>query len=121
MDVNELIEIYTDAWSEGEPARRRALLEKAWAEDGVYADPSAHAAGRTELAEHIGSVLRQFPGARFVPTSAIDVHHRHLRFGWKMVLPGGKVFVEGTDFGELSPAGQLQRIVGFFGPLAPKG
>jgi hypothetical protein len=32
----------------------------------------------------------------------------------------GSVFVEGTDFGELSPDGKLHRIVGFFGPLAFK-
>ena len=65
MDVNELIEIYMGVWGEPERERRLALLEQAWAEDGVYADPSAHVAGRTALADHIGGVLRRFPGARF--------------------------------------------------------
>jgi hypothetical protein len=37
-----------------------------------------------------------------------------------MVLADGKMFVEGVDFGELSPDGKLYRIVGFFGPLAPR-
>ena len=117
MDVNELIEVYTGAWGEPERGRRLALLEQAWAEDGLYADPSAHVAGRTALVDHIGGVLRSHPGARFVLTSAVQVHHRFLRFAWKMVLPDGSVQLEGLDIGDLSPGGQLQRIVGFFGPL----
>ncbi|MBL8289791.1 MAG: nuclear transport factor 2 family protein [Rubrivivax sp.] len=117
MDVNELIEVYIGAWGEPQRQRRLALLEQAWAEDGLYADPSAHVAGRTALADHIGGVLRRSPGARFALTSAVQVHHRFLRFGWRMVLPDGSVPVEGLDIGDLSPAGQLQRIVGFFGPL----
>jgi len=37
-----------------------------------------------------------------------------------MLLSDKKVYVEGIDFGELSTDGKLDRIVGFFGPLAPK-
>lgn len=120
MDVNELIELYMGAWCEPERARRLALLEQAWAEDGIYADPGAHVAGRTALVEHIGSVLHRYPGTRFVLASAVQVHHRFVRFGWKMLLPDGSAQLEGVDIGDLSPAGQLQRIVGFFGPLPAK-
>ena len=38
-----------------------------------------------------------------------------MRFTWRMLLADGSVFVEGTDFGELSADGRLERIVGFFG------
>ena len=47
-------------------------------------------------------------------------HHDKLRFTWRMVLANGKVFLEGTDFGELSSDGKLRRVVGFLGPLAPR-
>jgi hypothetical protein len=48
------------------------------------------------------------------------MHHEKLRFTWRMLLADGKVLLEGIDFGELSTDGKLHRIVGFFGPLAPK-
>ena len=119
-EMNELIALYNRAWSEPDYALRQELLEQIWAEDGTYTDPTAHVAGRKALVDHIGAFFEQFPGAHFVVTSGIDTHHQNLRFTWRMVLADDSVFGEGIDFGELSPDGKLQRIVGFFGPLAPK-
>lgn len=120
MEMNELVALYTSAWSEPDGALRQKLLDQVWAEDGTYTDPTAHVAGRKGLIDHVGGFFEQFPGAHIVLTSGVDTHHQKLRFAWRMVLADGSVFVEGIDFGELSPDGKLHRIVGFFGPLAPK-
>lgn len=120
MELSELILRYTAAWCEPDHALRQEALERVWAEDGTYTDPTAHVVGRRELIEHIGGFFEQFPGARIELTSGIDAHHEKIRFTWRMVLADGKVFLEGVDFGELSADGKLHRIVGFFGPLAPK-
>jgi len=120
MDLSELITLYTGAWSEPDRALRQQLLERVWAEDGTYTDPTAHVAGREEFVDHIGGFFERFPGAHFELTSGIDTHHEKLRFSWRMMLADGKVSVEGVDFGELSTDGKLHRIVGFFGPLGPK-
>jgi hypothetical protein len=120
MDLSELITLYTGAWSEPDRALRQQLLERVWAEDGTYTDPTAHVAGRKEFVDHIGGLFERFPGAHFELTSGIDTHHEKLRFSWRMLLADGKVSVEGVDFGELSTDGKLHRIVGFFGPLGPK-
>ncbi|MBI4866341.1 MAG: nuclear transport factor 2 family protein [Candidatus Wallbacteria bacterium] len=120
MELDELIPRYLDAWSEPDRSRRQELLERVWAEDGTYTDPNTHVPGRRELLEYIGVILGQFPGARIVLTSAIDAHHQSVRFTWRMVLADGAVFADGLDFGELAPDGKLQRIVGFFGPLASR-
>lgn len=120
MEPSELISLYTRAWCEPDRELRQQLLDRAWCEDGTYTDPTAHVVGRKELVDHIGEFFDQFPGARIELTSGIDTHHQQLRFAWRMVLADGKVFVEGVDFGELSRDGKLQRIVGFFGPLASK-
>ena len=117
--LEELVAVYSGAWSEPDGARRQGLLDRAWAEDGTYTDPTASVVGRTALVEHIGRFLQQYPGAQVVPTSAVDAHHGRLRFTWRVVLADGKVFAEGVDFGALSPDGKLASIVGFFGPLAP--
>lgn len=120
MEPNELIRLYADAWSEPDRALRQQLLERAWAEDGTYTDPTTHIAGRQGLVDHIGGVFAQFPGARLEVTSEIDVHHEKLRFTWRMLLANGEVFLDGVDFGELSSTGKLHRIVGFFGSPALK-
>jgi SnoaL-like domain len=120
VELDELITLYTSAWSEPDRVLRQQLLARVWAEDGTYTDPTAHVTGRKELVDHIGGFFKQFPGAHFVVTSGIDAHHQGLRFTWRMVLADGTVHVEGIDFGELSPDGKLHRIVGFFGPLAPR-
>jgi hypothetical protein len=118
--LEELITVYCKAWSEPERALREQLLNRVWADDGTYTDPTAHVVGRKELVEHIGKFFEQFPGARIVPSSVVDAHHEKLRFNWRLVLPDGKVLLEGIDFGELSADGKLRRIVGFLGPLAPR-
>jgi hypothetical protein len=114
------VERYARAWIEPDPAARRALLERCWAEDGVYCDPLGRATGREELADHIGAFQAERPGARIAVVSGVDEHDGYVRFGWRMSAPDGSVALEGTDFGELDGDGALRRIVGFFGPL-PEG
>ncbi|WP_148255442.1 nuclear transport factor 2 family protein [Aidingimonas lacisalsi] len=120
MELSELITLYTGAWSEPDRALRQQLLERVWAEDGTYTDPTAHVAGRKELVDHIGGIFEQFPGVHCELTSGVDMHHEKLRFTFRMLLADGQPLLEGIDFGELATDGKLHRIVGFFGPLAPK-
>jgi hypothetical protein len=117
-ELEELISTYCAAWEEPDAARRRELLVKVWAEDGIYIDPTVETNGIDELVAHIGVVQRTYPGSRIERTSFIDRHHHVLRFKWCMVLADGKRLPEGLDVGQLSQDGKLQRITGFFG--APK-
>ena len=116
MSAQEIAETYGAAWNETDEARRRALLEKAWADDGHYTDPQSDAKGRDELVALIGGFQQMMPGSRLASTSAVDEHHGHLRFTWKIAGADGKTVMEGIDFGELADDGRLKRIVGFFGP-----
>lgn len=116
----EAVALYGAAWDEPDSAKRLALLEKAWAEDGVYTDPTADLKGRDALHAHIGGFLDQGSGARIVITSKVDSHHGHrLRFSWSMVSKDGKTVTTGIDYGELDEDGRLRLIVGFFGPFPP--
>jgi hypothetical protein len=121
MELSELIAHYADAWSQPDRARRQQLLESVWDEQGTYADPFGLVAGRMALVDHMGAFIQQYPGSRLERTSEIDAHDRYFRFNWRMLNADGTLFVEGGDFGELSPTGQLQRLGGFFGALEAKG
>jgi hypothetical protein len=116
MTAREIAEAYGAAWNEPDETTRRALLEKAWADDGVYIDPQSHVEGREALVQHIAAFHQSFAGASIVPTSGVDEHHGMVRFAWAMRVFDGSTIMEGVDFGELAPDGRLRRIVGFFGP-----
>ena len=117
--TQQIVEAYGAAWNETDEAKRRGLLEKAWADDGVYTDPQSHVEGRDALLTLIAAFQSHAAGARIVPTSAADEHHGKLRFTWKMIGADGNTIIDGIDFGELAPDGRIKRIVGFFGPPPP--
>jgi hypothetical protein len=114
-----IIASYAAAWEAHVEGRRRALLERAWAGDGAYCDPTALVEGREAPIAHIGGFHERTPGARIAPTTGVDAHGGHLRFGWRMLDPQATVALEAMDFGELGDDGRPERIVGFFGPFPP--
>ena len=119
MDPKDAAEMYQAAWRETDEGARRALLEKAWATDGVYLDPGARVDGREALIAHIGGFPERFPDHTIVGTTGVDVHDGYLRFGWQMVDPDGRQVLEGVDFGAYDESGQITLLVGFFGPWPP--
>jgi hypothetical protein len=118
--ITAIVDRYCNAWSEPDAARRQQLLDGVWADDGTYTDPLSHVSGRAALSSLIDGFLKQYPSARMVLSSAVDMHHDRLRFNWKFVAGDGSVAMEGMDFGEIGPDNRLRRIVGFFGPPAPR-
>ena len=119
----ETVETYGASWNEPDAAKRRELLERSWADDGVFEDPRDRAEGRDALLQLIAGFREQLPGGSIVMTSGVDEHHGLVRFTWRIDDAQGKSLLEGIDFGELAPDGRIQRIVGFWGapPSPPAG
>jgi hypothetical protein len=82
--MQEIVEKYLAAWNETDPAKRRALVDEVWAEDGRYTDPLADARGRAEIDGLIGAVQAQFPGFVFTLGGTVDAHHDQARFTWHL-------------------------------------
>ena len=119
MEPVEIVETYGAAWNEPDDAKRTALLEQAWADDGVYRDPTATAEGRAALVAHIAGFQAVFPGRTIDFASGVDVTEHGIRWAWVM-RNGDAVELEGMDFAELAADGRIARIAGFFGPLPPR-
>ena len=120
MHTAQLIDRYCAAWSDSNPTVRRDLLKQVWAEGASYTDPTVHANGTEALLAHIARVQTGRPGARVLRTSELDVHHGVVRFAWRALDAKGVTLRHGIDFAFLSPQGdRIERIVGFFGDLAP--
>ena len=111
----DIVADYGAAWNETDAAKRRALLERCWSDDGLYCDPLLDIRGREALSDAIAGMHAQQPGATIVLTSGIDQHHNQVRFAWDFVGADGKVSISGIDAGELAPDGRITRIVGFWG------
>ena len=52
--VEHVVTEYVHAWITSSSDERKALLDRAWADDGVYSDPMNYADGRGELLNLIG-------------------------------------------------------------------
>lgn len=120
MDTAEIVAAYGAAWNETDEAKRTALLERSWADDGVYTDPTATVEGRTALIAHIGGFQAMLAGHTIDLVSGVDTYGEVFRFAWVM-RKGAEIATEGIDFGELAPDGRIRRIVGFFGPFPALG
>jgi len=120
MDVNTLIDIYCQAWSEPRIETRTQLIQRIWAPSATYTDPTVHVQGAGELLAHISNVLERRPGSRVVRASQIDFHHRAARFAWRAIESNGNALPDGLDIAFISADGaKLERVIGFFGPLPP--
>lgn len=119
MDASSLIDRYCEVWSEPDESRRVELLASVWCPLATYTDPSVHVANAEELLSHIAKVQARRPGARVVRTSKVDIHHGIARFAWHVVQADGPALPEGIDIAFISSEGIcIERIIGFFGPLA---
>lgn len=121
MDSNtaRLVDAYLRAYCEADAGERRGMVARLWNAGGRLVDPPFASAGHDGITEQGGLLVAQFPGHRFVRTTAIDAHHEFARYGWKLVDAGGTAVLEGVDFMELDVDGRISRVVGFFGAQPP--
>jgi hypothetical protein len=112
--MQEIVEKYLAAWNETDPAKRRALVDEVWAENGSYTDPLADVRGRAEIDGLIGAVQQQFPGFVFTLGGTVDAHHDQARFTWQLGPAGAaEAPVVGFDVAVLDGAGQIGSVYGF--------
>ena len=115
MDTAEIVRTYVQAWHERDETTRRRLLERSWADGGVYTDPNSTIEGRDALLEAIADFHQNRPDVRIEVRSPVDGFGRHFRFVWATVDPRGQILREGIDVGQLDEYGRIASIVGFFG------
>jgi hypothetical protein len=109
MNTGELVARYLETWNETDQGARRKAIDELWAEDGVYTDPIAVAAGLDQIDATIGAVQGQFPGLVFTLAGEVDAHHDIARFTWSL----GDDLVIGFDVLVLDANGRISKVHGF--------
>jgi hypothetical protein len=117
--LSATVDTHLAAYCEPDPARRADLIASVWSARGSVFDPPFEGSGHDGISAMTDTVLTHFPGHRFRRTSEIDAHHVFGRYSWELVAPDGATAVTGTDIVEVDDAGQLTRIIGFFGEVSP--
>jgi hypothetical protein len=112
-DMNELVETYLAAWNETDPAARRDLIAKVFAEDAEYTDPLVAVRGREALDATIAAVQGQFAGLTFSLGEPVDAHHHIARFTWHLGRPGAEPIVIGFDVAAVGEDGLITQVLGF--------
>src|SRR3954468_21714865 len=110
--INTVVDAYIASWNEGDEARRRELVARAFADDARYLDPLMAGEGTDGITAMIGAAQTQFPGHRFELSFGPDAHNDVARFAWQLVGDNGPV-AGGTDFATLAGDGRLHTVTGF--------
>ena len=83
LNPREAIELWGAAWEETDEKRRMEIIERMFAEDGIYTDPTSEVKGRAALNAHIAASQAQPSENTLSMASAVDSHHGiRLRFAW---------------------------------------
>jgi hypothetical protein len=69
---HEIVAACASAWAQTDREERLAILERCWASDGVYLDPSSRADGREAQCDHIAGFQQRSVGHGIDLTSGID-------------------------------------------------
>lgn len=110
---------YLETWTEPDPERRRANIERLWAANGrmVISSIGASVQGIEEITPHIARVHDQNivgRGLRF----AYDQHaeaEEALLLRWSMLAPEGGVVGRGVDVVFRDPDGRVRTVYMFTG------
>ncbi|HEU4734697.1 MAG TPA: nuclear transport factor 2 family protein, partial [Kofleriaceae bacterium] len=110
---------YVAAWTERDPAARRALLEACFAADGRLVGRGRTYRGRAELAALMDQLLADRNGVTIRLTSVIDAAGSAFRIGSEGQFGDGSAAFEALDVGEVDGDGRIAVLHAFAGTLAP--
>ena len=118
-DPKAIAESYIALWNETDPAVRKQLLARYWAEGATYVDPLMAGSGTGEIETLIEGVQQRFPNFSFNLIGKPDGYGDRVRFSWSLG-PGDYVEapIEGTDFAVLKD-GRIASVTGFLDKVPP--
>ncbi len=121
-ELTEVVDSFGAALSEPDGSKRATLLERCFADDGVFAaPPTGVVQGRNRLNATLDLLHSHMPGPQASRTTGVDHHHGRFRFQWKVFGPDGGVMFERMDvMGELDDDGRIARATVFMGPPPAK-
>ncbi|MDE2604671.1 MAG: nuclear transport factor 2 family protein [Burkholderiales bacterium] len=117
--LEQMVDAHLAAYCEPDADRRLAAIRAIWNLEGRLVDPPIESSGHAGISDQAAALQAQFPGHRFERSTALDLHHHFVRYGWRLLDPAGRPVLAGVDFMDLDVDGRIGRVVGFFGDPPP--
>lgn len=115
--VEESISRYVQAWNQTSADAIKEVLKDSWTPQTRFIDPKHDpVVGIDGLAAAIEASQQAMPGRSIAQTSKVDFHHGSGRYEWLLTQVSGTT-TEGMTCFDYNEAGQLTRVVAFFGVL----
>lgn len=108
------------AWNERNPEKIRSHLDQALAPDIHFVDPSIVTHGIDEFERNVREFRQRLSEAICSRASGVDSHHDLYRYDWE-IHQNGDLLLSGFDVAEADDQGRVTKVMGFFGPLPPRG
>ena len=106
-----------DVFGEGDPERRRAVIDEIYTEDVVFYDPSKSVyRGRDEIDRIAGTIKATHPDFRYQPIAEPEEVGNSGRVRWLSGRPGEAPAYAGTDF-IIARDGRIAAVYLFFDKL----
>ena len=118
--IETLFDDYIAIWNETDPERRRALIDKVWAENATYRDPVLSGEGRDGIDAMTAGFQAAYPGHTFARHGEATCEGDGYRFEWMLKNLDGETQIVGIDVAEVDATGQLRSIVGEFDMPVPE-
>ena len=113
--VPAIVARLADAWHEHDFAKRRAILNEVWAEDGDYHDPyGGDAGGRDALNAIMGFGVAPGQYIELRSWDESDMQQGSIRMAWRHCCPSGLSLLEGVDLLTLGSDGRIERDISFW-------
>ena len=106
-------------WNTADATEKRALTDAALEHNVHFVDPNHNIIGRDAFLKMVDQVQAQVPGAVYSRASEVDVQNNHCRYHWAIHL-NGELIMPGFDVTEVNDAGNIVKVIGFFGLLERK-
>jgi hypothetical protein len=84
-------------FGERDQSKRKLVIEKIWAQEGVFTDPEGVHIGHAEIDAAVGALLEKFPEFVFTEIGDTDEIPGAGRLAWGFGPPGGLPAVTGLD------------------------
>ena len=112
-----LIRNLQDVFGENDPARRRAVIDEIWNEDGVFYDPKTGVhRGRDEIDRVAGTIRATHPDFQYQPIAEPEELGNGGRVKWVAGRPDQPLVYAGTDF-IIARDGRIAAVYLFFDKL----
>ncbi len=112
--VVERVDAFLRAWGESDARTRRELLESCATPGIVFRDAYGATAGLDDLLANLEAVQVFMPGISLMRAGEVRLSHGTVLAGWTARRENGDLAGAGTSIFDFSPAGRIDRVVGFW-------